>query len=83
MSVNISVPDMYSQVTKSGDTGIQGYHVQKVYCDPLEQIKQRQYAKIKKGEKSRQHQTKRGNFLDDEAKLHKFCPGPGTYKSQL
>lgn len=55
MNANINIHDMYDQVNKSADCGIQGYHVEKVYCDPLQQIKQRQYAKIKKGEKSRKH----------------------------
>lgn len=35
--------------------------------------------KIKKGGKPRRRATKRGNFLDDETKLHKLVPGPGKY----
>ncbi len=83
MSSSFDTRSMYNQINRSADYGIAGYHVEKVYADPLEQIKQREYAKVKKGEKSRMYETKRGNYLDDYSGLHKYCPGPGTYKSEM
>lgn len=35
MSAIIPTRDMYNQITKSADYGIQGYHVEKIYIDPL------------------------------------------------
>jgi hypothetical protein len=45
----------------------------------MREIKQREFLLIKKGLKNRKHVTKRGNYLDDEANLHKIVPGPGQY----
>lgn len=42
-------------------------------------MKEREQGQIKKGQKDRRHVTKRGNFLEDEQKAHKFVPGPGQY----
>ena len=28
----------------------------------------------------KKYETKRGNYLDDEANMHKIVPGPGKYK---
>lgn len=70
---------MYKVINKLNTKGIEGYDFEKKYCDPLKQVQEREYAKIKKGTKTRKHVTKRGNYLDDEAKMHKLAPGPGHY----
>ncbi len=49
MSSSFDTRSMYNQINRSADYGIGGYHIEKVYVDPLEQIRQREYAKIKKG----------------------------------
>ena len=59
--------------------GIEGYEVPKKYCDPIQQIKEREYLKQKKGQKPKNAPTKRGNFLDDITKLTKHVPGPQKY----
>lgn len=40
-------------------------------------MKSREFASGRKPMKK--HETKRGNYLDDEANLHKIIPGPGKY----
>lgn len=62
---NLTPKEIYSLCTTQHLTGIEGYHVEKKYFDPLKQIEQRQSLNIRKGEKSSKHVTKRGNFLDD------------------
>ena len=62
---NLTPKEINSLCTTQHLTGIEGYHVEKKYFDPLKQIEQRQSLNIRKGEKSSKHVTKRGNFLDD------------------
>lgn len=73
---------MYALKTGNGANGIEGYHVDSKYVDPLKIIQEREFLKLKKGEKNRKHVTKRGNYLEDEAKVHKIVPGPGQYPTK-
>ena len=59
------------------------YQVEKKYVDCAKLMKERDLGEIKKGQKDRRHVTKRGNFLEDEQKLHKLIPGPGQYAYTL
>ena len=59
------------------------YQVEKKYVDCAKLMKERDLGEINKGQKDRRHVTKRGNFLEDEQKLHKLIPGPGQYAYTL
>lgn len=48
----------------------------------MQEIAQRELLKKQKGVKDRRHVTKRGNYLEDEEKLHKSVPGPGQYPTR-
>ncbi|KRX08514.1 hypothetical protein PPERSA_12995 [Pseudocohnilembus persalinus] len=87
-NLKFDISEMYKIATRESDAwGIEGYQVPKKYQDHYtakwekkiqEQIKQ----KKKPGEKAVKA-TKRGNFLDDEIKLHNPCyPKPNTIKVQ-
>lgn len=76
---NLTPKEIYSLCSSQQLGGIEGYHIERKYFDPLKQIEERQSVHIKKGEKSRKHVTKRGNYLDDETKVHSAVPGPGKY----
>ena len=82
MSSALSTQEIYSLSHSTNLGGIEGYHVEKKHFDPLKQIEERRSATLQKGQKSRKHVTKRGNFLDDEANMHKQTPGPGKYQYQ-
>ncbi len=47
------------------------YKTPRLYLDPIKQIQQRNYAEQKKGEKDKNHVTKKGHFLDDTLKIAK------------
>ena len=55
MLTSFDTRSMYNTMNRSVDYGIQGYYVEKVYADPLKQIQQRNWAKIQKGQKSRNY----------------------------
>ena len=44
-------------------------------------MKDKEMAKRPKGSKMHKYETKRGSYLEDEAKIRK-TPGPGVYKDQ-
>lgn len=73
----IPIPTLYREVNHITDHGIEGYHVEKKYFDPKKKGIGTEMSKLKVKE------TKRGNYLDDEANLHKIVPGPGKYKYDL
>ena len=74
---DLPIPELYKEINHKTDHGIEGYHVQKKYADPLEMMKSRQLSSG--GSKMKKYETKRGNYLDDEANAHKIIPGPGKY----
>lgn len=82
MDGQLSVQNIYSLVTHKieGAKGVEGYHVDKKYFDCAKAMKEREAGPIKKGQKDRRHVIKRGNFLEDEQKLHQAIPGVGKYK---
>jgi hypothetical protein len=65
MHSELSVQQLYALSTGKDGNGIEGYHVDNKYVDPLRIIQDREQLKIKKGDKNRKHVTKRGNYLDD------------------
>jgi hypothetical protein len=36
---SIPISAMFREINKISDVGIDGYHAEKVYCDPLRQVK--------------------------------------------
>jgi hypothetical protein len=79
----LTVNELYAMSTHKGEGGIEGYDFEKKYFDPIKEVQQRELLKVKKGQKDRKHITKRGNYLDDEANLHKIVPGPGKYPLEM
>jgi hypothetical protein len=71
--------EIYSLSRSQALGGIEGYHVEKKYFDPLKEIDEKSSLKPTKGDKSRKHVPKRANFIDDETKMHQIVPGPGQY----
>ena len=75
----LTIPDMYNLSTKSVVLfGIPGYDAPKIYQDPAKQIKDRENAKIKKGQKFKGTVTRRGHYLEDLKKMT-IGPGPNAY----
>ncbi len=78
------ITEMYKITMKSDNNwGIGGYQVPKKYFDHIQILKDRVYEEMRakgKFEKSMIKATKRGCYLDDEFKLHKFTPGPQKYE---
>ena len=75
----LTIPDMYSLSSKTYDAfGIPGYDPPKFYHDAAKNIKDREMAKIKKGQKFKGTVTRRGHYLEDLKKMT-FGPGPCAY----
>lgn len=75
----LTVGDMYNLSTKTNDDfGIQGYETPKIYQDPIKLIKDRELAKVKKGQKFKGTVTRRGHYLEDLKKMS-YGPGPSAY----
>ena len=78
----ITIPAMYNEINHVTTNGVAGYQIEKKYFDPLKAIEDRENINKRKGQKGRRHVIKRGNYLEDEAKIHKEVPGPGKYTTQ-
>jgi hypothetical protein len=81
MSEFMPVREMYTQVYRLKTTGIDGYDFERKYADPAQQIKDRYYLTVKKGQKNNKHVTDRGSYLKDEIRITKNNPPPGQYNS--
>jgi len=79
MSDLMPVKEMYSTVYRLKTTGIDGYDYERSYAAPARQMRERQYASQKKGEKSNRKITARGSYLEDAIKVTKGHPSPGQY----
>ena len=80
MQGKITIPQSFAIVDGSASPfGFKEYKVCQKYEDPLKMVDDRAYANGKMP-RPMQKATKRGSFLVDETKLHKYKPGPGRYK---
>ena len=71
----LSVRDMFIYSRKPHDLfGIVGYDVPKKYCDPLKNMKDREYLNQKKGQKSKA--KIKDKYFDSKPKV---SPGPNVY----
>lgn len=68
---------MYSANHKLNPYGIQGYAIEKTYQQGHNVLKAKNSKPTKEEQKKRQ--TKRGHYLEDQAKIHGDLPGPGVY----
>ena len=78
LSYALTIPAMFSLSTKDDTFGIPGYDAPKIYQDPSKAIKDREMAKIKKGQKFKGTVTRRGHYLEDLKKMQ-VGPGPMAY----
>ena len=75
-----SISDLYSLSRPSGG-GIEGYHVEKKYYDPVKMKEQRELSSSKSKPKSAKplHVSKKTTFIDDAQKKGAKLPGPSSY----
>ncbi|CAD8089233.1 unnamed protein product [Paramecium sonneborni] len=72
--------DMFKIATRQTSVfGIEGYEAPKKYVDPIRQMEDRKFLTQKKGQKNRNHVTKRGHYLEDLKKLYEKLPAPNKY----
>lgn len=83
MEPSLTIKETYSIINNTSAGTLDSYHVEKKYIDCAKIMKDREMGNIKKGQKDRRHVTKRGNYLEDEQKVHKIVPGPGQYPLAL
>ena len=79
----MSIEEMW-RITRKANTvwGFEGYEVPRKYEDPIRQIQEREYAKMREKpgkSKAKFHVTKRGCFLDEDFNQAKGKPGPNSY----
>ncbi len=78
---SLSIQEMYTLSTPNNATfGIQGYDIPKIYHDPQLTIKEREKAKIPKGQRPKGKQPNKGHYLEDLKKMS-FGPGPSAHGS--
>lgn len=78
---SLSIQEMYTLSSPNNATfGIQGYDTPKIYQDPLHAIKERERAKIPKGQRPKGKQPNKGHYLEDLKKMS-FGPGPSAHGS--